>query len=192
MLGSIKAWILGLSTAGKAGLVAATVVTTGVFANAVPSNPTTIDPPVKPPTQAAPQPTTEHKVVTETKAVPFTSTTVEDATMAASKLATTTNGVNGVETFTYDVSYLNGVETGRKLSSDSVTTPATNEVMTKGTYVYDPPTPPPAQPTATCYPVSNAGNCYHAGQYCRHADYGVVGVAGNGRSIRCTDRWSYN
>lgn len=47
-----------------------------------------------------------------------------------------------------------------------------------------------------CYPLSNAGNCYEAGQYCRHSDEGDTGVAGNGEDIICEDnnglRWEPN
>lgn len=39
---------------------------------------------------------------------------------------------------------------------------------------------------SSCRPLSNSGHCYYAGQYCRHADYGVRGIAGNGKRIICT------
>ena len=39
---------------------------------------------------------------------------------------------------------------------------------------------------SSCRPLSNSGHCYYAGQYCRHADYGVRGIAGNGARIVCT------
>ncbi len=46
---------------------------------------------------------------------------------------------------------------------------------------------------SSCRPLSNSGHCYYAGQYCRHADYGVRGIAGNGARIVCTSnngiRW---
>ncbi|MEV7618132.1 hypothetical protein [Streptomyces sp. NPDC089799] len=61
--------------------------------------------------------------------------------------------------------------------------------------------PPPrdsgdAKPTAACEIVSNAGNCYNAGQYCRAADVGRSTHAGNGRIIHCREdgnrnRWEY-
>ncbi|BDH06722.1 PASTA domain-containing protein [Streptomyces seoulensis] len=48
----------------------------------------------------------------------------------------------------------------------------------------------------TCEIVSNAGNCYNAGQFCRNADVGSSTHAGNGRLIFCRDegsrnRWNY-
>ncbi|MFI8347102.1 PASTA domain-containing protein [Streptomyces sp. NPDC085596] len=48
----------------------------------------------------------------------------------------------------------------------------------------------------TCEIVSNAGNCYNAGQFCRNADVGSSTHAGNGRLIYCRsdgsrNRWNY-
>jgi hypothetical protein len=46
---------------------------------------------------------------------------------------------------------------------------------------------------ASCYPLTNGGNCYEPGEYCRTADHGVSGVAGDGEAIICEDndgwRW---
>ncbi|MDH6541778.1 hypothetical protein [Streptomyces sp. SPB4] len=55
----------------------------------------------------------------------------------------------------------------------------------------------PAKPVkADCEIVSNAGNCYNAGQFCRKADVGRSTHAGNGRMISCRQdggqpRWGY-
>ncbi|MCX5195495.1 hypothetical protein OOK31_16550 [Streptomyces sp. NBC_00249] len=60
-----------------------------------------------------------------------------------------------------------------------------------------PTTEAPAEPAkADCEIVSNAGNCYNAGQYCRNADVGRSTHAGNGRMIHCRQdgskaRWGY-
>ncbi|WP_411105449.1 hypothetical protein [Streptomyces sp. cmx-4-9] len=56
------------------------------------------------------------------------------------------------------------------------------------------PSAPPA--AADCEIVSNAGNCYNAGQFCRKADIGRSTHAGNGRMIHCRQdgsqaRWGY-
>jgi len=51
-----------------------------------------------------------------------------------------------------------------------------------------PPTAAPPPPTAAprgCYPLTNSGNCYEPGEYCRNSDHGMTGVAGNGESIIC-------
>ena len=53
--------------------------------------------------------------------------------------------------------------------------------------------PTQAAPPASCHPVSNEGTCYEPGEYCRDADHGVSGVAGDGEAITCEDndgwRW---
>jgi hypothetical protein len=46
---------------------------------------------------------------------------------------------------------------------------------------------------ASCYPLTNGGNCYEPGEYCRNDDHGKSGVAGDGKAIICEDndgwRW---
>jgi len=56
-------------------------------------------------------------------------------------------------------------------------------------------TAPAAAPTTSsgCYPLTNGGNCYEPGEYCRNSDHGASGVAGDGKRIICEDnngwRW---
>ncbi|MFE6460368.1 hypothetical protein [Streptomyces cinereoruber] len=55
---------------------------------------------------------------------------------------------------------------------------------------------PTAAAEATCEIVSNAGNCYSAGQFCRKADLGRSTHAANRRMIHCVmdgdrARWKY-
>lgn len=53
--------------------------------------------------------------------------------------------------------------------------------------------PPASKAPASCYPLTNGGNCYEPGEYCRNSDHGVHGVAGDGEAIVCSDndgwRW---
>jgi hypothetical protein len=41
--------------------------------------------------------------------------------------------------------------------------------------------------------LTNSGNCYEPGEFCRSTDHGVSGVAGDGEAIECEDnngwRW---
>ncbi|CAM5364861.1 hypothetical protein [Streptomyces avidinii] len=59
------------------------------------------------------------------------------------------------------------------------------------------PAPEPTGASTDCYPRSNAGNCYKAGQICRKADVGTSGRDANGRTIHCRQdssvgqRWGY-
>jgi hypothetical protein len=43
--------------------------------------------------------------------------------------------------------------------------------------------PPPAP--AGCHPTTSSGNCYEPGEFCPHADAGLTGVAGDGKTITC-------
>jgi hypothetical protein len=53
--------------------------------------------------------------------------------------------------------------------------------------------PPAAAAPASCRPLTNGGNCYEPGEYCRTADHGASGMAGDGKAISCEDndgwRW---
>jgi cardiolipin synthase len=55
------------------------------------------------------------------------------------------------------------------------------------------PTPTPAPIPPSCYPKTDAGNCYEPGEYCRDDDHEMSGVAGDGEAIVCEDndgwRW---
>ncbi|MGW3601083.1 hypothetical protein [Streptomyces sp. NPDC005167] len=48
-----------------------------------------------------------------------------------------------------------------------------------------------------CSIVSNAGNCYEAGQFCRNSDHGVLTTTASGARIKCAYsanawRWTYS
>ncbi|MFE9953312.1 hypothetical protein ACFYRJ_38590 [Streptomyces sp. NPDC005531] len=48
-----------------------------------------------------------------------------------------------------------------------------------------------------CSIVSNAGNCYQAGQFCRNSDHGALTTTASGARIKCTYsanawRWTYS
>lgn len=68
-----------------------------------------------------------------TAAIPFTSTTVKDATVAKGTTKVTTKGVDGVKTTTYKVVTVDGVEESRTLVSEADTTAAVAQVTTVGT-----------------------------------------------------------
>jgi hypothetical protein len=55
------------------------------------------------------------------------------------------------------------------------------------------PLSPPVETPAACSPMTDSGNCYEPGEYCRDDDHGVAGVDGDGDAITCEDndgwRW---
>jgi hypothetical protein len=50
-----------------------------------------------------------------------------------------------------------------------------------------PPSSPSSAPPvpAGCHPTTSSGNCYEPGEFCPHADAGMTGVAGDGKTITC-------
>lgn len=44
-----------------------------------------------------------------------------------------------------------------------------------------------------CFPLTNGGNCYEPGEFCRNSDHGKSGLAGNSTSIVCenNDGWRW-
>src|SRR5215831_3535141 len=60
--------------------------------------------------------------------------------------------------------------------------------VTKLTITGSAPLPPPSSAPpgmAGCHPTTASGNCYEPGEFCPHADAGVTGVAGDGKTITC-------
>lgn len=143
-------------------------------------------------------PSVTTKQETQTQPVAFTTTNENDSSLAEGQTKVTQTGVNGTETLTYSVTYTNGKQTNKTLVSTKITTQPVNQVIEVGTYVAPTPQPAPApspspSPSTSCYPLTNGGNCYEPGEYCRSTDHGATGVAGDGESIVCADnngwRW---
>jgi resuscitation-promoting factor RpfB len=135
----------------------------------------------------SPTPVITEKLVTDTVPVPFASTQVQSANLAKGTSSITTTGVNGVKTRTYTVTYTDGVETGRSLTSETVTTPPVTQVTTVGTYVA-PAAPAPAQAPA---PAPAPATCTN-GSYVNSAGNTVCRPAASadvpaGATAKCVD-----
>ncbi|WIE55734.1 G5 domain-containing protein [Curtobacterium sp. MCBD17_003] len=125
-----------------------------------------------------PTPIVTTKLVTTTAAIPFASTTLDDATRAKGTSVITTTGVNGVRTTTYRVTYTDGVETGRAEVSQVVTTPPVTQVTSVGTYVAPAPASAPAPAPAQSAVIT-------PGAYCSSSQVGQVAQSASGTSYRC-------
>jgi resuscitation-promoting factor RpfB len=149
-------WFKALSAAGKAGTILAVFIGIGIVGAAGQNSNHNLTPQlsVQTTTKSSSKPTTETKNVTATVVIPFTSSTVQDNTIAQGTTHTKIAGINGVKTQTLSVTYTNGQETSRKLVSEVVTAAPVNEVIAKGTYVA--PTPPTNCPNGTY--TNSAGN----------------------------------
>ncbi len=176
-LDRFKSWHAGLSKSAKVVLWSVTAVMAGsaISAAASPnSSPTAQTSNLVTSQQQSSDKPTEHqpvittKTVTETSDIPFTSTTVDDSTLAKGKTEVRVAGVNGVKTSTYEVTYADGVQTDKKLIKEETTTEPIGEVTAIGTYVAE--TKPACDPnyTGACVP-----NVYPA-------DVDCAGGSGNG------------
>jgi hypothetical protein len=131
-----------LSLVRKAAVVFGALVVLGIIGGATSPNKNSGLPAPSTPAKQSQTGTNLHKVQaiqvrtqTETKSIPFQSTTQNDSSLASGTTKVTTAGVNGVETITYKVTYTNGVQTSKVQSSDVVTTPPVTKITSIGTYV---------------------------------------------------------
>jgi hypothetical protein len=115
--------------------------------------------------------------VTEEVAVPFAATTVDDPNRDVGTSAVTTNGQNGVTTRTWRVTTVDGVETGRELVSEAVTTAPVDQVTSVGTRQPAPPPPPAPAPPAPSGCDPNYSGCVPI-----DSDVDCAGGSGNGPS----------
>jgi len=150
-------WFKRLTTAGKVfAITAISFLTLGMIgiasqpssAPASSKSPTTTNAPSKPSVKSD---TTEVKNVATTEVVAFTSSTIEDASLAQGLTQVRAAGVNGTRTITTEVTSVNGIETSRKEVSNSITTPPINELIAKGAKA-----PQPSCPNGTY--VNSQGN----------------------------------
>ncbi len=117
------------------------------------------------------EPVTTYKDIQETEVIPFEKVSQNDASRDVGTDAVTTPGVNGVQTKTYHVTYVDGLETARVQTKDEVTTSPVSEVNSVGTRVpYVPPTP---GVSSNCDP--NYSGCVPIA-----SDVDCIGGSGNG------------
>lgn len=103
------------------------------------------------------------KQTTETQTIPFTATTQNDAALTKGQTKITQAGQNGVETFTYKITYTDGQQTNKTLMSQAATTPMVPEIIENGTYVAPPPVVHPTPQTSTPSDCTNGTYVNSAG-----------------------------
>lgn len=104
----------------------------------------------------APKPIT--KIETTTESVAFETIEQQDNTLPSGQRQTTTEGVNGVKTHTYEVTYLNGVEQSRKETNSEITVQPLTKVVRVGTYVATTPAPTGSADCPSGTYVNSVGN----------------------------------
>lgn len=134
--------LVHISKAAKVGLATALLVVIGIAgANPNQNSPKTQPAAVlgnqsqssSPAKQEPAEPIKTTKELTTTVAVPYESETVQSPSLEKGTTKITTQGVDGVKTQVWTVTYLDGTETSRELKSESLTTPPVTEVTTIGT-----------------------------------------------------------
>ncbi|MEU5783593.1 G5 domain-containing protein [Micromonospora lupini] len=120
------------------------------------------------PSSAAPSPVVRVTTVTERAAIRHGERTVKDASLAEGKRVVRTRGVDGVRTLTYRVTTTDGVQTGKKLVTSTVTKKPVTEVVAVGTKKKSncDPNYSPCVPIASdvdCLPGSGNGPAYVRG-----------------------------
>jgi hypothetical protein len=135
------------------------------------------------------------KLITKTEVIAFTTSDQADSSLDKGITRIAQVGQNGVKSLIYKVAYTDSKQTSKKLVSAAITTQPVTQIVDIGTYVAPAPATPTTSPSS-CHPLSDEGNCYNAGEYCRESDAGVTGIASNGESIICENndglRWEPN
>lgn len=156
MLGSVIAWLKGLSFIGKTAVGVVTVGSVTALAQ-------TAQPPAAPiqqsddatdsKVQTISQPLVVTKEIVETEVIPFQKTTENASWIEQGKTSLKQAGSNGEKNYVYEVSYKDGVENGRELVSENITIEPTTEVTYVGTYVK----PAPRSVAPDCDPNYSGG-----------------------------------
>lgn len=131
-------WIKSLSLGGKIllglGVIVTLTIASGSNSNSnFDTSGAEIPTPISQIRPSAPVITT--KLISETQIVPFTSSTINDATITKGTTKITTIGVNGSETLNYEITYKDGLQTDKKLLNTVVDIQPINQVTSTGTYV---------------------------------------------------------
>lgn len=93
------------------------------------------------------------KEIVEEAVIPYATETRDDDTLTLGQSRTTREGVDGVKSVTYEVTYVNDKETARTLKNERVTKEPTSKIVTKGTYV----APSPSTTSGNGY-INSQGN----------------------------------
>jgi resuscitation-promoting factor RpfB len=132
--------VAGCGADGTAGVVepAAVAGSRSAVTPEVTTTPTaTVKPTAKPKSTvpAAPSQTTVTKTVVEVRVIAFKKKTVTDSSLAEGEKAITTAGANGQRRLTYQVTFVDGVQTKKELVKQEVSKQPRTQITTVGTKV---------------------------------------------------------
>jgi resuscitation-promoting factor RpfB len=136
MIQKLKSWHAGLSKGGRLGLWLS-LLCVGFFglasANPTPQTANSTTQPIA--AQQEAKPDVEVKEESEVIPIAYAKTTQNDSSLEKGKTRIITPGVDGAKTVIYSVTYTDGKQTNKVVSSEAVTKPAVAEVTAIGTYV---------------------------------------------------------
>ena len=109
--------------------------------------------------KAKPSVTTTKEVV-ELKVIPFKKKTVTDDSLAKGERTVRTAGVNGTRRLVYRVTYLNGVQTAKRMVRQEVAKEPRSQVTAVGTKVEEPEQSGGCDPNYSgCVPIASDVDC---------------------------------
>src|SRR3990167_6873736 len=155
MFGRFKGWFSALSFIGKAGVILAVVSTSAIVNAVIQPNST---PPPEPPPQVQgekTEPKVEAKTETTTEEIPYDTKTIDDPNLAAGTNKTQTDGVNGIKSKTWKVTYTNDKETNRILEKEEISTQPVTKIIAHGTKEISPCSPN----YSGCVPIASDVDC---------------------------------
>lgn len=127
---------------------------------AITSTPTTTPTAAPTPTAAVKTPTTTTRKVFEYRTIPFKKKTVTDDSLPKGEKTIRTKGANGTRKLTYEVTYLDGVQTTKHLLRQDVSKQPRTQVTAVGTKV-DEPESSGCDPnySGACVPIASDVDC---------------------------------
>lgn len=142
--------LLVLAACGAEGAPTATGTRTG----AVPATQTAA--PSATPSAPTEAPSVVRRIITKKRAIPFQTMKVTDPALPKGTIRVTNRGTRGVKIFTFKVTYINGVQTHRKLVSKEVVRPPVTRVIAVGTKER-----PQCDPnySGACVPIASDVDC---------------------------------
>jgi G5 domain len=112
-----------------------------------------------PPPAATPAATVTTRIVTETREIPYRTRLVRDPSLPRGRKREQSPGVPGQETLRYQVTYVGGRQTGRRLLDATVTRQPQDRVVAIGVRRAGPGTPWCGDEAGPCIPTGRSGQC---------------------------------
>lgn len=149
----------GTTEVAEPSVVVSTEVTPSPETTATPTPTPTATPTAPKPPTTTKAPVTTKKTVVEVRTIPFKKKTVTDSSMPKGETTIRTTGVNGIRKLTYQITYVNGVQTDKDLLRDQVSKEPRSQVTVVGTKVEKPESSGCDPNYSGCVPIASDVDC---------------------------------